>query len=187
MTRFLRLQDVVLPPPLPALLSVSMAVGLVYVGWRAAARLRGGRPEALDAAAGFVAASAAAAVLVHALALAQLSTVTVLRPLGWALAAIGAFALVRHGAGVADAVRAELADLRAAPRWEQAAVALCAAVALGLGAAALGPVTDADSIHYHLGVPLEWLRHGGAYARSDWLTWRLVGIGESLNLLGLAA
>ncbi|NIR58223.1 MAG: DUF1420 domain-containing protein, partial [Gammaproteobacteria bacterium] len=31
--------------------------------------------------------------------------------------------------------------------------------------AALGPVTDADSLDYHLGVPLDWLRHGGAYAR----------------------
>ena len=35
--------------------------------------------------------------------------------------------------------------------------------------AALGPATDADSLDYHLGVPLDWLRNGGAYARPDWL------------------
>ncbi|MBI1898118.1 MAG: DUF1420 family protein [Acidobacteria bacterium] len=58
---------------------------------------------------------------------------------------------------------------------------------LGLSAAALGPATDADSLDYHLGVPLDWLRHGGAYPRPDWFHARLVGLGESINLLGLAA
>ena len=53
--------------------------------------------------------------------------------------------------------------------------------------AALGPATDADSLDYHLGVPLDWIRHGGAFARSDWLHARLVGLGESINLLGLGA
>jgi hypothetical protein len=38
----------------------------------------------------------------------------------------------------------------------------------------------------HLGVPLDWLRHGAAVARPDWLTARLVGIGESYSMLGLA-
>jgi hypothetical protein len=184
---FLRLQDVVLPPPLPAALSVLMVSGLAYLGWRLATRLRRGRAEALDAAAGFIVAAAATAVAVHALAMAQLSSVTVLRPLGWALAATGAYALARHRAALVGAVRDELAALRSAPRWEQAVVLLAAALALGLGAAALGPPTDADSIDYHLGVPLDWLRHGGAYVRLDWSTSRLLGIGESLNLLGLAA
>jgi hypothetical protein len=56
-----------------------------------------------------------------------------------------------------------------------------------LFAAALGPATDADSLDYHLAVPLDWLRHGGAYPRPEWFTARLVGLGESLNMLGLAA
>jgi hypothetical protein len=57
---------------------------------------------------------------------------------------------------------------------------------LALGAAALGPATDADSLDYHLGVPLDWLRHGGAYARPDWFHARLAGLGEAINMLGLA-
>ena len=52
--------------------------------------------------------------------------------------------------------------------------------------AALGPPTDIDSLHYHLGVPLDILRHHGAYPRFDWLFARLAGLGESLNMLGLA-
>jgi hypothetical protein len=186
-SEFLQFKDVVLPAPLPALLSVLMATGLATLGWRLARRLRGGPVEALDAAAGFVTVTAAAAVLVHGLALAQLSTVALVRPLGWALAAVGGFALVRHGAALIAAARAELADLKGAPRWEKGIALLIVALLVGLGAAALGPATDADSIHYHLAVPLDWLRHGGAYPRPDWSTSRLIGVGESLNLLGLAA
>jgi hypothetical protein len=70
---------------------------------------------------------------------------------------------------------------------EKALVLLSATTLVGLGAAALGPVTDADSVHYHLGVPMDWLRHGGAYPRPDWMHSRLLGVGEALNLLGLAA
>jgi hypothetical protein len=52
---------------------------------------------------------------------------------------------------------------------------------------ALGPATDADSLDYHLGVPLDWLEAGHAYPRPDWLTARLVGLGEMINLVGLAS
>jgi Protein of unknown function (DUF1420) len=184
---FLRLQDVVLAPPLPALLSILMTAGVAYAGWRLAVRLRRGQPDALEAAAGFIVVAGLVGAAVHGLALAQLTTVATLRPIGLALAALGGFAIVRHGRAVARAARDELASLREAPGWERAMVAITAAAALGLAAAALGPVTDADSIRYHLAVPLDWLRHGGAYARADWLPARLVGLGECLDLLGLAA
>jgi hypothetical protein len=190
---FLRLDDVVLPAPLPALLAIAIVAGLAFLGWRLAARLRGGRPEPLDAAAGFVAATAVVAAVVHGLALAQLARIAALRPLGWALAATGVWALARYGRAMLRALRAglaelsELSELGTAPRWERLAVALVAVTLLALGAAALGPPTDADSIQCHLAVPLDWLRHGGAYARDDWWTSRQVGLGEALSLLGLGA
>lgn len=184
---FLKLGDVVLRPPLPALLSLLIAAGITDLGWRLASRLRRGQPEPIDIAAGFIVSAAALSVLVHALALAQLSTVAVLRPLGWLIAAVGASALVRRRGDLAASARGAWTSLRAAPRWEQAFVLAAAAATLGLATAAIGPPTDADSLDYHLGVPLDWLRHGGAYARPDWLTSRLVGLAESLNLLGLAA
>src|SRR5437868_1249560 len=105
---FLRLQDVVLPPPLPAVVEILIVAGLAYLGWRVALRLRRDRMEALDVAAGFVGVTAATAALVHGLALAQLSTVAVLRPMAWCLGAVGAFALVRHRTGIAGAVRNEI-------------------------------------------------------------------------------
>src|SRR5205814_5402997 len=70
---------------------------------------------------------------------------------------------------------------------ERAAVVIAAVSIVGLGLAALGPPTDADSLDYHLGLALEWLRHGGAYPRPDWYAGRLAGISESLNMLGLTA
>jgi hypothetical protein len=184
---FPKFEDFVLSPPLPAVLSILMTSGVAYVGWRLASRLRRGRPDAIDVGAGFVVAATCIAVIVHALALAQLSKVAVLRPGGWLLAALGAWALVRHRRALFEAGRAGLASLRESPRWVRAGAVIAAIATFGLGAAALGPVTDMDSLHYHLCVPLEWLRHGGAYARPDWFHSRLVGIGESLNLLGLAA
>jgi hypothetical protein len=48
-----------------------------------------------------------------------------------------------------------------------------------------GPVTDADSLDYHIGYPLEILREGGTFTSDFWLHSRLVSIGEYLNLTGL--
>lgn len=48
------------------------------------------------------------------------------------------------------------------------------------------PTTDADSLDYHLGGPLEIIRSGGLFARSDdWLAHRLIQSGEMINLYGL--
>src|SRR4030095_14240569 len=70
---------------------------------------------------------------------------------------------------------------------ERCALVLSIVTLIGLFAAALSPATDADSLEYHLGVPLDWLRHGGAYTSPDWFAARYIGLGESLNMLGLAA
>jgi hypothetical protein len=183
---YLELADVVLAPPLPALLSTLMTCGVAFLGWLLAQRLRRGRPTPLDVAGGFVVAATGVAVLVHALALAQLSTRTVLRPLGWALAAAGAWAIAKHGRRVL-VTAATFASARVGSRGERLGALIGGVTTVGLALAALGPVTDIDSLHYHLCVPLDWLRHGGAYARPDWFHSRLVGLAESLNLLGLGA
>lgn len=48
------------------------------------------------------------------------------------------------------------------------------------------PTTDADSLDYHLGAPLEIIRSGGLFQRSDdWLSHRLIQSGEMINLYGL--
>lgn len=48
------------------------------------------------------------------------------------------------------------------------------------------PTTDADSLDYHLGGPVEIIRSGGLFSRSDdWLSHRLIQSGEMINLYGL--
>lgn len=186
--RFLKLEDYLLPPPLPALVALLITLGIAHLGWRLARALRGQEAGALDVTAGFLVLAGATGALVHGLALAQLARVSLLRPAGWALAAMGAYEVAVFGRRRAlrfkAAWREWWADLGT---WERAGMVVSATAALGLFLAALGPPTDADSLAYHLGVPLDWLRHGGAYRRSDWFLPRLVGLGESFNLLGLAA
>lgn len=50
----------------------------------------------------------------------------------------------------------------------------------------LAPPTDADSLDYHLGIPVEMLRTGSLWFDIHNLHFRLAGFGEMLNLLGVA-
>jgi hypothetical protein len=185
---FIGLRDLVLTPPLPAVVAALVTAGVAYLGWVLAARLRApSAPDGLDASAGFVLAAAVVAAATHGLALAQLSTTTVLRPLGWGLAALGLFAIARHGRRLTAASAREAEALWSTPRLERWGAVVVSLTLLGLTAAALGPPTDADSLDYHLGVPLDWLRHGGAHPTPAWFHSRLIGISEGFNMLGLAA
>lgn len=179
MDRFLRLEDFLLPCPLPAVVSILLVLGTWFLGRRLARKLRGAAVEPVDVAAGTLLAAGAIGALVHALALSGLASVWILRPLAVLLGVAGLVALkdLRFPSPAADAPGT----------FDRVALSLAGLIVAALAVAALGPATDADSLDYHLGVPLDWLRHGGALARPDWFHARIVGIGEGLNLLGLAA
>ena len=49
----------------------------------------------------------------------------------------------------------------------------------------ISATTDADSLDYHLGVPLNILREGGIFHHPEWKLERVIGLGEYLNLIGL--
>lgn len=51
----------------------------------------------------------------------------------------------------------------------------------------LAPPTDADSLDYHLGVPVDMLKQGGLFFDAGNLHFRMFGFGEMLNLPGVAA
>ncbi len=183
MPSFLTLDDLLLWPPLASMLSVLVVAGIWWAGdhiaqaiWRS--------PEPVERAAGFVISAATLAVLVNALTLLHLVSLPLLRLIAALLAMAGArqiYLLLRPPYPFVGAA------LGGNGRLERLSLVLCAITTAALFLAALGPVTDADSLDYHLGVPLDWLRHGGAYPRDDWLHARLVGIGEAINLLGLGA
>ncbi len=50
----------------------------------------------------------------------------------------------------------------------------------------LSPITDPDSLEYHIGVPLYSLKHGVFFVKDYWLHSQLAGAGEALNTLGLS-
>lgn len=50
----------------------------------------------------------------------------------------------------------------------------------------LSPPTDADSLDYHIGVPLEVIINKRYIYRDDWYHYYLMGYGEMINLFGLA-
>ncbi len=181
---FLRLQDAVARPPFPAIIAVLMLFGLIKIGsWFAHARRQ--TPEPLDVASSFVVVVGTLACITHALALAQIAHIPLLRGVGISLGAVGVFSIVNNARSNCMKCQA-LVKLASTVSFGKLAVWVLGLTLLGLGAAALGPATDADSLAYHLGVPLDWLRHHGALAQPNWAMARLVGIGESLNMLGLA-
>lgn len=197
---------VLLPPPWPAVTAWLLVAGALWWGRQAARwlapRRRGsapwdtpaalgwpaGRVRPIDVAAGYVLILGATGTLVHLLALAGLANPGALRALALMLAAPAAAWLTRGArrsiSGHADRLRQRFIEAGALDRWLLAGSAV---TILALAAGAMGPTTDADSAAYHLSVPLAWLSHGGAWPTPDWFHSRLVGLGEGLNLLGLAA
>lgn len=178
-------------PPWPASIAVLVVLGVLWLGCQAA---RGARPAglrggacALDIAGGFLFATALLAAVVQGLALTGMATPTVLRIIGAGLLVCVAGLAGPVPRGVAADIRQALAALwkngTGLERWGLAGsgVVICA---LGLGA--LAPPTEIDTLGYHLSAPLYWLGHSGAYPTPYWLHTRLLGVGESLNLFGLA-
>jgi hypothetical protein len=182
---FLRLEELLLSPPLPSMLALLMVLGTLHLSLRGARWLKGSVATPVEFAAAFALTTGLLAALVHALAWGGYASVSAMRLGGWALAALGVLNISRWRLKGAKRVLCE--HLSEASLAERCALALALVTVIGLFAAALGPAIDADSLDYHLGVPLDWLRHGGAYPRPDWVHARLVGLGESLNMLGLAA
>lgn len=71
--------------------------------------------------------------------------------------------------------------------WPQRRFAIWLALfGIVLALIALSPPTDADSLDYHLGLPVEILRSGGLQFDPLQLHYRMFGFGEMLNVFGLA-
>jgi uncharacterized protein DUF1420 len=181
---FLQLRDVLLPPPLPLLLSLLLVLGLLHLSWRGARWLMGENLRLVDYAAAFVCTTGLVAAVLHALAWAGYASLPLLRSLGGGLVALAPLELRRwRGASVRPVLQTYFQGVS---RTERLGLGVALVITLALWGAAFGPITHVDSLDYHLAVPLDWLRYGGAYARPDWFHARLVGLGEAINMLGLA-
>jgi uncharacterized protein DUF1420 len=181
---FIQMRDLLLPPPFPALMSLLLVIGILHLSLRGARWLAGGNARPVEYAAIFVLTTGLCAALLHALAWSGYASIPVLRGIGWVLVALAPFEIRRWRLAPAREVIRE--HFHGASWTERLGLAISMVILLALFCAVLGPATDADSLEYHLGVPLDWLRNAGAYARPDWFHARLAGLGEAINMLGLA-
>ncbi|MEW5854987.1 MAG: DUF1420 family protein [Myxococcota bacterium] len=172
---FRPLEGWLLPPPLPALVALLVVNGLRRGGERLARTLLGPASEPVDRASCVVVLLAMICALLHAVAWWGVGLLPFTRVVGTTLLVLGLPGWPRVPALPPAESRRE--------RWFSA---LAIFTALMLTIAALGPATDADSRDYHLGVPLDWLNHGGIHPRADWPMSRVTGLGELVVLLGLA-
>src|SRR5882724_7552190 len=90
---FMQLQDLLLPPPLPAIVALLIVLGTLHLGLRGARWLSGSATSPVECAAAFVLTTGLLAALVHALAWGGYASVSTLRLGGWALAALGVLEL----------------------------------------------------------------------------------------------
>ena len=184
---FLKLEDFLLPSPLPACLAILICLGFKYLGSYLVSFLRQSVPSPVESAAGFILVTGLTASFVHLLGFLGVAYLWPIRLLSWAFALIGLISLFRlKQASLLAIFRSFNKMFRQQPFYCKLGISLVFITGVSLFLASLGPPTDADSLDYHLGVPLDILRNHQAYMRMDWLHARLIGLGESLNMLGLA-
>jgi hypothetical protein len=181
---FMQMSDLLLPPPLPAFISLLIVIGLLHLSFRGTRRLAGAHAQPVEYAAVFVVTTGLCAALLHALAWLGYASIPLLRGIGWALIAVAPLEISRWRLAPARQFIRE--HFHGASWSERLGLVISFVIIIALFCAVLGPAIDADSLEYHLGVPLDWLRNGGAYARPDWFHARLAGLGEAMNMLGLA-
>ena len=175
----------VLPAPLSALVSIILLAGCDGIGL---AVLRACGLCASDAPQWHrwqapIAGAMVLAVVLYALALANLTPLGFMRATAGVVAALG---VVNVGASARAWSRRP--SIFAAVNDGRSRFWLLLLMLLLIGAAfmSLGPPTDSDSLDYHLGVPVGLLIHGGLPFTPEWLHSRLSGSQEMLNAMGLA-
>lgn len=184
------LDDCLLHPLASPLLATFMALGLAGLTAWISKWMRRFADDwtTLHTAALFFGVSGALGSFIQILAIIQRTSRSEIAPLAWILAGLGIIFLT--DVWRARAWKSLLQKLKLAfgegDFWLRAAILLSGIIGSGLFLNAIAPATDADSLAYHLAGPLDMLRHHGAYYRGDWVDMRLLGVGECLNLLGLA-
>jgi hypothetical protein len=182
------LEQILAPPPLSALASLLLLCGLDCLGLLAMQRtglLQLGREASLRWQAAIVGAMLLA-LLLYPLVLLGLASRMLMRLAAGGLLLAGALhvsaCLMRRPPRTRDRWQILAQWIRASP----IARALVLAMLLGTLLLALGPVTNADALDYHMGAAIALLNNGGMPANPEWFHSRFAGNGEVLNALGLA-
>jgi hypothetical protein len=174
-------------PPLSALFSLLLIAGLDRLGlW--VLRLLGFEVGSHKAWVRWQAPMVGAmllAIVLYPLALAGLTPLKLMQGIAIACMGCGLWQLFQvtslaHGRGETLSAYWSVAKAQSCSRK------LLLVMLLGMGLLALGPVTNADALDYHIGVAIAVLNHGGMPVAPEWFIGRLAGNGEVLNALALS-
>ncbi len=186
MEDFLTYKDVISPPPLPAFTAILLVLGFKYVSDFTYKYILKTNMELIEKSASFLLVLGIASGVIPLLSLI----------FGISIIAIKLLSYLIVFFGILEAIRIIKNSNKLSKLYylffEQTifyriCIIITGVILLGLFLSALGPPTDADSLDYHLGAPLEYLRNGFISPRYDWFHYRLSGSGEILNMIGLAA
>jgi hypothetical protein len=177
----------VMRPPWPALISLAIVMGVAELSGRVVPRI-GLTWEPVNYGVGFMIVTAAICASLHPLVWFGVPhLIGVLRAIGWTIGAIGILSLptsIRRGRTLVERLRQWWRELET---FDRALALLIGVILVAYFLIVLGPACDVDSLDYHLGAPLDWMLHGSIYARWDWIHSHLVGLGEMISMMGLAA
>ena len=181
---FLQLHDVIFNHPFPMLIAVFIVYGMISTGAWLAELLFDSNVTIRDKILGFVVIVVFLSVFTNMMASLGLLSVWITRFVAILLVFVGIYKLPSQLIHLKITTISYWYSFKKISTIERFGFLMVFAIITGLLLACLGPPSDADSLDYHLGVPLDWLRNGGSYPRPDWFHGRLIGLGESINLFG---
>ena len=181
------LENTLAPPIISLLLSVLLILGTSGVGYLLGRRFifRSGEAQHWQLYASPIIGSSLISAIFYPLILGGSNGREVLLVAALALASLGIVIIINSlqkiqscGVSIEDIQRAvrQLSDLKI----------LLVLLLIAYAFLALSPATDADSLGYHLGVPLALLHSGTWPFAPEWFSSRLAGAGEMLNAIGLS-
>jgi len=175
------------PPPLSALLGILLLLGSDWLGCivlKKSKLINDDRWSALRMQSVLIGTMVLAMIL-YPLALMQVLPLILIQSLAWMLVLLGVFQgyrLLKEYFILPITVR-EYLSLITALRFD---FIISLGIIFSLFLVALGPVTNADALDYHIGMAIEILNHGGIVFLPEWFTSSLAGNGELINALGLS-
>jgi hypothetical protein len=181
------IDQIVATPPLSAIISLFLIFGCDLIGLYALGGggfSGGGRRDWVRWQAPIIG-SMLLAIFLYPLALADLTSRLFMQVIACFCMAAGAFQMCR----IAKAIYApnKMPGEHKRKIWAQThPKKLLLFMLLGIGLLAMGPVTSADALDYHLGVAIAILNNGGMPVAPEWFTGRLTGNGEVLNALAVS-
>lgn len=175
-------------PPFSALLSILLVVGCDCIGLFVAQnflKLQVANFKWLRWQAPIIGVALLAA-LIYPLALAGLAHRNILKVFASFIIIVSLFHILKNSKTYFKDLIEHIKVFKLNPISQNKILIVFIALISGYALLALGPVTSADSLDYHIGVPIEILNTGTIHDTPEWFHSRLSGNGEALNALGLA-